>query len=234
VIYLTRLSGTIKNPILKQAWKNIGGLSRTQKMPGYSWSLSPDKCQFGKILKKSPNNVCHICYARKGNYTFKNVKYAHSRRFERWEENNELWVKSMIQLMQECDCPFFRYFDSGDLQSYQMLMDIIEIAKATPEMNYWLPTKEYLIIEAITGMTIPPNLNIRVSAPIINQILSKEKIKTLGWENCEITTSSVLAREKIILSDDVCIAVYNHTDCETEKCRKCWDRNVKNVIYMKH
>jgi hypothetical protein len=63
---------------------------------------------------------------------------------------------------------YFRIFDSGDIQSVQMLRDWIFIATQLPDIKFWLPTKEYRIIRAFNE-PIPDNMVIRVSSPNIDQ-----------------------------------------------------------------
>ena len=37
---------------------------------------------------------------------------------------------------------YFRWHDSGDVQSMKHLLNILAVARQTPKIKYWLPTKE--------------------------------------------------------------------------------------------
>jgi hypothetical protein len=52
------------------------------------------------------------------------------------------WVDSMVKLISSSGEAYFRWHDSGDLQSLQHLLDIVRIAEQLPNVSFWLPTKE--------------------------------------------------------------------------------------------
>jgi len=218
------------------AWKNVGGLSSPGKMPGFGWSISAERCVTGGALRNLDNSVCSNCYACKGRYMFKNVKAAHERRYQKWHENRELFIESMVTLLNEGkagNCKHFRWFDSGDLQGQEMLHDIIEIAKQTPDIRHWVPTKEYGIIFK-NEEQIPENMALRVSAPFVNSLLPYRVLPNLH-EVANGLSSAVYEKGLLDLDEvNVCLATVNHTTCDDEECRKCWDRGVETVIYMKH
>ncbi len=55
-------------------------------------------------------------------------------------------VKLIYWQAAETGEPFFRWFDSGDLQSVEMVRDIVAVAERTPEIRHWLPTREYATV----------------------------------------------------------------------------------------
>ena len=61
------------------------------------------------------------------------------------------WKDAMIYLMHNkqhiVNTGHFRFFDSGDLQGIDMLNDINVVAWASPNIQFWLPTKEYKLIK---------------------------------------------------------------------------------------
>jgi hypothetical protein len=60
---------------------------------------------------------------------------------------------------------YFRWHDSGDIQSIEHLEKIADVAKRTPNCMHWLPTSEYGIVAAFTAQyDMPDNLIIRLSA----------------------------------------------------------------------
>ena len=199
----------------KEQLKEItGGLSKPSKMPGFSYNLPATKCITGSKLVKIPGSVCSGCYALKGRYRFSNVKDAMQRRLD--SINNPLWPQAMAAQILSHKPKFFRWHDSGDLQSLDHLKKIFEVCNLTPGIEHWLPTREATIIGCITPDQVPKNLIIRLSAHKVDG-----KAATFWpW------TSTVVTSEK------TCPAAEQGNKCLD--CRACWNRDVKNVAYGKH
>ena len=191
-----------------------GGLSKPSKMPGFSYNLPATKCITGAKLVKIPGSVCSGCYALKGRYRFPNVKDAMQRRLD--SINHPLWTKAMATSIIETKTGFFRWHDSGDLQSLDHLKKIFEVCNLTPGIQHWLPTRETSIIACIQADEVPKNLIIRLSAHKVDG-----KASTFWpW------TSTVVTSEK------TCPAAEQGNKCLD--CRACWDRTIPNVAYGKH
>ena len=183
-------------------------------MPGFSYNLPATKCITGSKLVKIPGSVCSGCYALKGRYRFPNVKDAMQRRLD--SINHPLWIKAMATSIIETKTGFFRWHDSGDLQSLDHLKKIFEVCKLTPDINHWLPTREASIINCIQADEVPKNLIIRLSAHKVDG-----KAATFWpW------TSTVVTSEK------TCPAAEQENKCKD--CRACWDRTIPNIAYGKH
>jgi hypothetical protein len=198
----------------KELKEITGGLSKPSKMPGFSYNLPATRCITGSKLVKIPGSVCHGCYALKGRYRFSNVKNAMQRRLD--AINNPLWVHAMAASILETKTEFFRWHDSGDLQSLDHLKKIFEVCKLTPSIQHWLPTREASIIGCISPDQVPSNLIIRLSAHKVDG-----KAATFWpW------TSTVVTSEK------TCPAAEQDNKCKS--CRACWDRSTANVAYGKH
>lgn len=196
-------------------------ISKTSKMPCGSFSLPAQECKTGGVLAKIPGSVCHDCYALKGNYRFPNVKKP---RYENLELINDLprFEKTMIDYLTKNEkSGFFRWHDSGDLQSIDHLKSIIFIAAVLPHIKFWLPTKEKQILNEATrqGLAIPDNLIIRLSMPMVDMA----PIDT-GFLTSTVHTGAPFGHE--------CGAYKNEGKCGT--CRTCWNAEVKNVSYKKH
>ena len=203
---------------------NMGGVSNTEKMPCYSWSLSAYECKTGGKLAKVPGSVCAGCYAMKGNYLrYKNsVTKSHEKKLAAWKADRKLWVESFTEWFSKFNGSagnnpdLFRWFDSGDLYDLNMLLDIVEIANNCPDVKFWLPTKEYKLINFYKKVygAFPENLRVRVSAPMLEQNIN-------GYEY----TSSVSSENYN------CHAYKNGGKCLD--CTLCWDKT-KNVTYKLH
>ena len=196
----------------KEARVITGGLSAPSKMPGPAYNFPATECITGAKLVKVPGSVCHGCYALQGRYRFSNVRMALARRLESLKHPR--WVDAMTVLIK--GEPWFRWHDSGDLQSAWHLKQIFEVCNRTPETRHWLPTREARILSLMDPDIIPPNLIIRMSSHMIDQ----QPVTFWPW------TSTVSTR------DSTCPARLQNNKCRD--CRACWDRSVSNDTYPKH
>ena len=198
-------------------------LSKASKMPCPSFSTPAQACNTGAKLAKIKGSVCHGCYAKKGTYSYKNVKGLREHNL-RTLDNLDVWRRSMIKLIKDNDVTgFFRWHDSGDINSAEHLKAIIDIAQALPDIKFWLPTKEKGILNQVRRqMQIPDNLIIRLSMPMINQ-----PPNDTSWQ----LTSTVRTKDGIVHGVE-CKSYENNGKCGT--CRACWDKTISNITYIKH
>ena len=132
---------------------------------------------------------------------------------------------------------FFRWHDSGDLQGVWHLENICEVARRTPDVNHWLPTREYSFVSfyLASGKKIPSNLVVRLSAHMI------DAEPVLPAELSEFPTSTVSSLPKSITGVQIvegkgsieCRAVESR-DNRCGPCRACWSADVRNVAYPQH
>ena len=194
-------------------------LSNTSKMPGKSISLSAFDCKTGGKLAKVKGSVCFKCYARKGRYRMPNVT-------DKMEERKKFFaaldfVPRMVEMLGKTKSPFFRWFDSGDVQDVRMALNILDVVKATPDKKHWIPTKERKIWqEALQIQPLPDNAVIRYSATMIDTAPPE------SWEHA----SAVIDKAAPIGHE--CPAPTQGGKCG--ECRACWSRDVKTVSYHQH
>lgn len=216
---------------MKQAEQTVGGLSAPSKMPTYGTSIPAEKCSVGSKLSKVDGSICSNCYAKKGRYVFDNVQTAMYRRLEKL--NSPLWVDAMSFLMnnkrikkdgKEKGLKFFRWHDSGDLQSIRHLHMITEVARKSPNTQHWLPTRETEIVsKAIKrGLKIPKNLTIRLSAMKFDKKAPETMAKKYGLQVSGASKKDAWT----------CPASLQKGECKD--CRNCWNQSVFNVIYKAH
>ena len=198
----------------KEARQITGGLSKPSKMPGPAHNLPAWNCITGQKLVNIPGSVCSGCYAMKNRYRFTNVREAMDRRLQALEHPR--WVEAMTTLIS--GEAWFRWHDSGDIQSLKHLENIFEVCKRTPQTQHWMPTREAQFLKDIDPDKVPPNLIIRMSSHMINQ----GPVKQWPW------TSTVSSQD----SERTCPAPKQGNSCQD--CRACWDRSVPNVCYGKH
>jgi len=236
-------------PTISEQEDHVGGLSNPSKMPGHGWSISAFHCNVGSKLRHVPGSTCSHCYAMKGRYTFSTVQNAHENRLNAYNKNPELWKQRMIDILnrkaenkkrlakkkarrtkKKCEdyTVYFRWFDSGDLQSLDMLLDINDIAHATPGVAHWLPSREYGILRTFAKLMksgdvkLAPNLTIRVSAVKVGEAVK-------GKYKLPFPTSRV---GKQVNKTGNCDAYTRGGECGP--CRACWNRKIPVITYPLH
>jgi len=220
---------------LKAAKESAGKLSLGNgKMPGSTFAMDAFACKVGDKLAKVKGSVCDSCYARKLQKLRPSVNQG-------WGNNQKLavalianaphkWVAAMVFQIEKAAIKsgenYHRWFDSGDLDSVDMLAAIVKVARKTPHVKHWLPTRESGIVKAYRkqGGTIPRNLRIRLSATMVND-KPLTSAKRLG-----VSTSTVHKKGESFVGWQ-CPAPDQGGNCGD--CRHCWDSSI-NVSYRKH
>lgn len=185
-------------------------------MPGYSYGISAKACHVGSKLVNIPGSTCHSCYALKGHYTGHSVTKAHAKRLAGL--SHPAWVHAMVFMINFRKCDFFRWHDSGDLQSLNHLEKIADVAVLCPTVQFWMPTREKAIVHAFQRIhgPLPSNLVVRVSATMIDGPVP------IGFAN----TSTVVTGQA------TCPAPQQKNNCGA--CRMCWTPSIPNVSYKVH
>jgi len=201
--------------------KKIGHISKTSKMPCYSWSRSAFNCNYTDPL------CIKLCYAKRHHYNYSNVKDALAKNEEIYY--SEDWVKNFTMFLKDfVDAKYFRWFDSGDLQGDLILMGKIgQIADQCPDIKFWMPTRDKEILKQYkrkVRMKLNkrhPNLIIRLSADNVDTDPNYKLADQLG-----VLVSSVKS------AIAMCKAKENGGQCGS--CRVCWSDKVKEVSYYLH
>lgn len=242
-----------------EAWDLVGGMSETSKT-GLSYGLPIWSCKTGRELAKIPGSTCAKCYASKGKYGTCSVKRAQARRLASLDHPR--WKEAMAIILEEKSRPLthYRWHDSGDLQSMQHLQDIVDLAELLPQINFWLPTKEYQLITAYqaAGGKWPKNLTLRVSASMIDKEApggfmtgssvhssraKGEQFEARGAFLCPVVEKkkgNKGEKKSAEISDTPVEGVPDTKDmpnlssCRAQGCTACWERKVKWVSYGKH
>ena len=201
----------------------VGGLSKPSKMPGYSTSTPAQRCATGSKLRNVKGSVCSGCYALKGCYVFPVVKDALEARFHALKDPR--WTAAFIALLNRKRVEYFRWHDSGDIQSVNHLRNICIVAENTPGTLHWIPTREYRIVQQYVAKygDLPENLILRASAHMIGSE-APGRFKHSSMVLPKGTTDHESA--------SVCPAPNQGNECGD--CRSCWDKNVETVAYRYH
>lgn len=234
-----------------------GGFSEPKKMPNATYSLPTHMCMRGGKLRRVKGSVCEGCYAHdKGHYPLNNVQRHLLRNFSALKNDPQRWASAMVnQIPRTQDqLPFFRWHDSGDLDSPEHLAYLMAIAESLPDTMFWLPTREWdltnKVVQARGGL--PGNMALRLSLPMIDQTTDNEINEQRGIEPLpqrhidmleqfpQLLTSSVISRPQFrqsVLDEDYCPAsdpTNPINSCEGNRCSSCWDTGQGNVGYVKH
>lgn len=218
------------------AYVFIGGLSSPSKMPWYGFSTPAEKCITGSKLREVAGSTCGSCYALKGRYLFPNVQNAMKRRLDavhlpQWED---AFVTVLTRLHQNTKATYkvakktvkedrFRWHDSGDVQSVEHLRKISNIAKRTPFLKHWLPTREIAFVkEFLQTEKFSPNLTVRYSVPMVG---AKMRTKPYGMDQ------STVGRDTDKEIHQCPAAAKQGNKCLN--CAACWTRGV-DVNYPLH
>lgn len=174
--------------------------------------------------------MCSKCYACKGHYTTENVVNAHEQR--RKAITDPRWVDAMVaQILLHAD-RYFRWFDSGDVQSDAHADQICTIARRTPSIRHYLPSQEHGIWERARKQgKIPENLIIRLSGIKIGKrrnlraFLTSMAINATksSWQELVATNDKQLFHCPAPLQTNKCM-----------DCRACWNSEIKTVAYRQH
>jgi hypothetical protein len=199
-----------------------GTLGQPSKMPGMSYGIPASACKVGGKLQKVAGSTCSNCYALKANYQYPSVVKAQSTRIA--SLTHPQWVDAMVYLIANAPKDrrsWFRWHDSGDIQSIEHLENIVAIARQLPRIKFWLPTREQGIVRAYLAQfgDFPANLTVRVSAQMV------DGIRPSGFK----VTSGV---HTVSTDGHACPAPKQGNQCR--KCRACWDANVPHVSYHIH
>lgn len=228
-----------------------GGFSRPVKMPCAAWSIPATECRVGSRLREVAGSTCASCYARKGMYVMPHVRAAMGRRWDtlqlalRDHVAADTWVAEFVAALTRRlelrerrgrpgrdDGRYFRWHDSGDLQSVGHLRLVVRVCEATPDVAHWLPTREVGIVRNFlrAGGVIPPNLAVRLSVARVGAEVPN------GWAELiahpRVTASGVIPRNGgSVVGMDSCAAPTQDGECRA--CRACWDPT-KAVAYHAH
>jgi len=206
---------------IKEAEQICGKLSKPSKMPCYGYSIPASRCKIGAEMRNVPGSICSKCYALKGRYVFPVVQAALEKRFQSLD--NPDWVKAMVALIKKKEkSGYFRWHDSGDLQSVKHLANIATVARLMPDIKFWLPTREYNIVKKyLLTYSFPDNLTVRLSGLYLDgkppsYLQNPHGLPTSGAHKTDYNCLSSMQGDKCL------------------DCRKCWDKNVSNINYKQH
>lgn len=109
----------------------------------------------------------HLCYARKGNFTFPNVKESHIQNLACFINDSKKYFDDIIKYLNGLvSYRYFRYHSSGDIVNEEYFEGMIRVAKKCKTVKFLCFTKKFELINnyLANGGKIPNNLHIVFSA----------------------------------------------------------------------
>jgi len=220
---------------LKEAKEFVGFelLSKPEKMAEYGFNMPASRCKAGSKMAKVKGTVCYDCYALKGRYKFANTQNALEKRYQ-FAINSPYFVDIMSYIVGKRSKKVFRWFDSGDLQSTTMLEHICQVARNTPQLSHWLPTKEWKIVARFVedGGVFPENLCVRVSGLYKDGGPPKDFAEKYGVTTSDVMNGKDFDNLKQVRPVFKCPSSKQKNSCED--CIACYKNSVKNVTYRFH
>ena len=171
------------------------------------------------------------CYCMKGTQAMANVVAAYLRNLTIYNRDpKDFWEQVRFKIKHN-PLPLFRFFDAGDIPSYEFFCGMVELAKDFPNIKFMSFTKKYDIVNEwlkVNG-NLPDNLNIIFSAWHI------------GWE---VNNPYGMPVAYVDFTDKTLNPEFPKgiTGCPSQKdktitcsvCQKCWNKNIKAVKFVQH
>lgn len=129
----------------------------------FNWSLPAFaiKLTDGTNFNVCPNaDACaSFCYARNGTYLFSNVRGRHIENLEYTLYHLEEWKGQMLSEVQQKKMigKHIRIHDAGDFYNDEYLIAWLDIARVTPDVNFYCYTKEVSRFKRIVEPNCPAN-----------------------------------------------------------------------------
>ena len=228
--------------------KTFGNISNgNTKMPSTSFAIDAFSCITGSKLAKIKGTPCNVCYARRLQKIRPSVDKGYKSNLEKFNSSNTNdWISAMVfQITRQTEkigIYKHRWFDSGDLQSIEMLQAIIDVCLLTPHIKHWLPTQERDIIKQIE--TIPDNLVIRLSGSKINgkppSYGNTSTVFNKDGQSFDNECPAYRTDKNSTVWDKLKFKALSRADKKQldfghcGDCSNCWNKNVKNVSYPAH
>lgn len=200
--------------------------SQTQKMQIFRETVASWSLQAGTSCPASKDaEVCKGCYAKKGSYHYPTVKAVRSH--NRADYHRADWVSDMTSEINK-RFTYFRWFDSGDVESVELANKIYEVIKNTPNTKHWLPTRTDKIPKinsVLLKISELPNVALRRSAD--NYGFKKER---------NGVNTYVIRKEDISYASScgifICPVTVNKDRKSCDDCTMCYTSQA--VAYLLH
>lgn len=167
------------------------------------------------------------CYAKKGNWLFKNVQTSLENNLAIFKESPKDYFDSIIEQLNGLNMfRYFRWHSAGDIVNETYFNGVVRVAKEVPQTGFLLFTKKFSIVNEYIkqGGEIPANLHVVFSA----------------WDNTfkvdnpyNLPVTYVRFKDESKNADIPLLAIPCTGNCE--KCLACWAlKEGQAVVFNKH
>lgn len=133
-------------------------LKKTSKELGkrvFNFGITAYKTSTGKVVCPFAKDCIKYCYAKKGAYSWSNVKPAFEKRYNITKKEN--FASLMIEQVKRKKADYIRIHDSGDFYSKKYLNKWLTVAKELPNVKFYAYTKSH---DFFRGLQLPDNFDI--------------------------------------------------------------------------
>ena len=214
-------------------------LSRTSAMSCWSLSLPAGKDGACPLAVTGKGSISDGCYAMANRFNQPNVISSQTIRLQ-WlrshlhNQQEDFIISTFVESINKHSSKegYFRWFDSGDFFSLQMIDVCRQICEQLPHIKFWFPTRSWYAPNwksSLERLSQLDNVSLRPSALYINQLPPKTNLGT----GSTVFTDKSLKNLKQFKEISICPKSINGGSCESNRCRTCWDQD-KEVAYLWH
>ena len=168
------------------------------------------------------------CYAKKGNWTYKNVQASLKNNYDAFMENADEYFNYIIKELNNGDVTykFFRWHSSGDIINLNYLKGIIRVAEACPQTRFLCFTKKFSLV----NMYLEFNPNIPENLKIVFSAWDKD-FKVNNPHNLPVTYVNFKDADKNPDIPEYAIPCIG----KCYECKACWSLvNGQSVVFNQH
>ena len=121
----------------------------------FNFGITAYKTSTGKVVCPFAKDCIKYCYAKKGAYSWSNVKPAFEKRYNITKKEN--FASLMIEQVKRKKADYIRIHDSGDFYSKKYLNKWLTVAEQLPNVKFYAYTKSH---DFFRGLQLPDNFDI--------------------------------------------------------------------------
>lgn len=175
------------------------------------------------VITCRPDAPCtKLCYARRGNLRFPQVKALYQENLDLWQTDPTEFIRQLDEFLSARSYPYFRWHVAGDIPDLPYYHMMQNIAQRYPATQFVAFTKHYEMVlqDRIEGAgKLPPNLVIRLSA----------------WPGLDFPDRVYENMAKVFTTHkDETRCPEDAFECPTycPTCRECWNTQNTVLIHM--
>lgn len=120
----------------------------------FNFGIPAYKTATGKLTCPMADTCVKFCYARKGAYSWSNVKPAFEKRYEATKLDS--FVDTMVQAIEKKKATYIRVHDSGDYYSRAYMLKWFKIAEKLPNVRFYSYTNMVELVKEFKGKGMIP------------------------------------------------------------------------------